>query len=92
MLKSSDLVFKSVQMDLTARVYYKEDYWAGVSYRTGDAIIMLLGLRYDKFYFGYAYDFTLNDMRNQSIGTMELTIAAKFGESNARRYRWLNSY
>lgn len=92
LLKSSDMVFKSVQMDLTARVFYKEDYWAGISYRTGDAIIMLLGLKYDKFYFGYAYDFTLTDMRNQSIGTMELTLAAKFGESNARRYRWLNSY
>lgn len=92
LLKSSDMVFKSVQMDLTARVFYKEDYWAGISYRTGDAIIMLLGLKYDKFYFGYAYEFTLTDMRNQSIGTMELTLAAKFGESNARRYRWLNSY
>jgi len=92
LLKTSDMALKSIQMDLTTRVFYKEDYWAGISYRTGDAIIALLGLRYDKFYFGYAYDFTLTDMRNQSIGTMELTLAAKFGESNARRYRWLNSY
>jgi len=92
LLKTSDMALKSVQMDLTARIFYKEDYWAGVSYRTGDAIILLLGLKYDKFYFGYAYDYTLTDMKNQSIGTMELTIAAKFGESNARRFRWLNSY
>ena len=92
LLKTSDMVLNSVQMDLTARVFYKEDYWAGVSYRTGDAVIVLLGLKYDKFYFGYAYDFTITDMRNQSIGTMELTLAAKFGESSARRYRWLNSY
>jgi len=90
-LKSSDMVFKSIQMDLTARVFYKEDYWAGLSYRTNDAIIALLGLRYDKFYFGYSYDFTLTDMMNQSLGTMEFTLAVKFGES-ARRYRWLNSY
>jgi type IX secretion system PorP/SprF family membrane protein len=92
LLKTSDMALKSVQIDLTTRVFYKEDYWAGISYRTGDAIIVLLGLKYDKFYLGYAYDFTLTDMRNQSIGTMELTLAAKFGESNARRYRWLNSY
>ena len=91
LLKSSDMVLKSIQMDLTARIFYKEDYWAGISYRTGDAIIVLLGLKYDRFYFGYAYDFTLTDMKNQSIGTMELTLAAKFGES-ARRYRWLNSF
>ncbi|HEX2969569.1 MAG TPA: type IX secretion system membrane protein PorP/SprF [Bacteroidales bacterium] len=90
-LKSSDMLLKSIQMDLTTRLSYRDAYWAGLSYRTGDAIIILLGLKYDRFYFGYAYDFTLTDMRNKSIGSMELTIAGKFGES-ARRYRWLDSY
>ena len=90
-IKSSDMVFKSIQMDLTARVYYKDDYWAGLSWRTNDAIILLLGLKYDKFYFAYAVDFTLTDIRKQSFGSHELTIAVKFGES-ARRYRWINAY
>lgn len=90
-LKASDMFFKSFQMDITARMYYKEDYWAGISYRTNDAIIMLLGLKYDRFYFGYAFDFTLTDIRSQSYGTHELSVAVKFGES-ARRYRWLNAY
>jgi type IX secretion system PorP/SprF family membrane protein len=90
-LKASDMFFKSFQMDLTARFYYKEDYWAGVSYRTNDAIIFLLGLKYDRFYFGYAFDYTLTDIRTQSFGTHELSVAVKFGES-ARRYRWLNAY
>jgi type IX secretion system PorP/SprF family membrane protein len=91
MLKSSDLVFKSFQMDLTTRVYYKSDYWAGISYRTSDAIVMLFGLKYDRFLFGYAFDFTLTDIRAQSMGSHELTLAVKFGES-ARRYRWINAY
>jgi type IX secretion system PorP/SprF family membrane protein len=90
-IKSSDMLFKSVQMDLTARVFYKDDYWAGISYRTNDAIIMLLGLKYDRFYFAYAFDFTLTDIRSQSMGTHELTLAVKFGES-ARRYRWITPF
>ena len=90
-IKSSDMLFKSVQMDLTARVYYKEDYWAGLSFRTGDAIIAMVGLKYDRFHFGYAVDFTLTQIRKQSFGTHELTLAVKFGES-ARRYRWINAY
>jgi type IX secretion system PorP/SprF family membrane protein len=90
-IKASDMFFKSIQMDLTARVYYKEDYWAGVSFRTNDAIIAMMGLKYDRFYFAYALDFTLTDIRTQSFGTHELTLAVKFGES-ARRYRWLNAY
>jgi type IX secretion system PorP/SprF family membrane protein len=90
-IKSSDMFLKSVQMDLTARVYFKEDYWAGISYRTNDAIIAMLGLKYDRFYFAYAVDFTLTQIRRQSFGTHELTLAVKFGES-ARRYRWINAY
>ncbi len=90
-IKSSDMLFKSLQMDLTARVYYKEDYWAGLSYRTNDALIMMMGLKYDRFLIGYAVDFTLTDIRKQSFGSHELTLAVKFGES-ARRYRWLNAY
>ena len=91
LVKSSDAFFKSIQMDLTSRVYFKEDYWAGLSWRTDDAVIVMLGLKYDRFYFAYAFDFTLTDIRKQSLGTHELTLVAKFGES-ARRYRWINAY
>jgi type IX secretion system PorP/SprF family membrane protein len=90
-IKSSDMLFKSIQADLTGRVYYRDDYWAGLSWRTNDALIMMLGLKYDRFYFAYAFDFTLTDIRKQSFGTHELTLAVKFGES-ARRYRWINAY
>ncbi|MCX6327330.1 MAG: type IX secretion system membrane protein PorP/SprF [Bacteroidia bacterium] len=90
-IKSSDMIFKSLQVDLTTRVYYKVDYWAGLSWRTGDAIILMMGLKYDRFYFAYAVDFTLTDIRKQSFGSHELTLAVKFGES-ARRYRWINAY
>jgi type IX secretion system PorP/SprF family membrane protein len=91
LIKSSDMFFKAVQMDLTSRIYYKEDYWAGLSWRTGDAIILMMGLKYDRFYFAYAFDFTLTDIRRQSFGSHELSLAVKFGES-ARRYRWINAY
>jgi type IX secretion system PorP/SprF family membrane protein len=90
-IKASDMFFKSVQMDLTARAYYKEEYWAGISWRTNDAIIAMIGLKYDRFYFAYAFDFTLTDIRAQTFGTHELSLAVKFGES-ARRYRWINAY
>ncbi len=91
MLKSSDMLFKSFQADLTGRVYYKEDYWLGLSYRTGDAVIMMAGLKIDRFYLGYAFDFTLSEIRSYTYGTHELTLLARFGDS-PRRYRWINRY
>jgi type IX secretion system PorP/SprF family membrane protein len=90
-IKSSDMLFKSMQFDLTGRVFYKEDYWAGLSFRSNDAIIFMAGLKYQKFYLGYAFDFTITDIRNRSYGTMELTIGVKLGES-AKRLLWLNSF
>jgi len=91
MLKSSDMVFKSIQLDLTARVYYREDYWLGLSWRTNDAIVLLTGIKLDRFYLGYAFDFTLSDIRSYTYGTHELTVLARFGD-NPRRYRWINKY
>jgi len=90
-IKSSDMLFKAIQLDLTTRIYYRNDYWAGISYRTNDAVIVMLGLKYDRFYFAYAFDFTLTDIRTQSLGTHELSLAVKFGTS-ARRYRWINAF
>ena len=90
-IKSSDMLLESIQADLTARVYYKEDYWLGVSYRTNDAVIMMAGLTVDRFLIGYAYDFTLSDIRTQTYGSHELTFLARFGD-NPRRYRWINKY
>jgi type IX secretion system PorP/SprF family membrane protein len=90
-VKSSDMLFKALQLDLTSRIYYKNDYWVGISFRTNDAVILMLGLKYDRFYFAYAFDFTLTDIRKQSLGTHEFSLAVKFG-TNARRYRWINAY
>lgn len=91
LIKSSDMILKGTQMDITTRLYYKQDYWAGISYRTQDAVILLLGFTYDRFYFAYAFDVALTDIRKHSFGSHELSFAVKFGE-NARRYRWLNQY
>ena len=90
-LKSSDMMLKSIQLDITGRVYYKNDYWVGVSYRPNSAVIAMAGLKYDRFYFAYAVDFTLTDLRHQSYGSHEITLAVKFGES-ARRYRWVSAF
>jgi hypothetical protein len=91
MLRSSDMLFQALQADITTRIYYKEDYWLGLSYRTSNSVIVLAGLKVDRFYFGYAFDFTLSDIRTQTYGSHELTVLARFGD-NPRRYRWINKY
>ena len=93
------------QLDVNAKLYIREDYWAGLSYRTGGSyslseeslrgggasFIIMGGARFDKFYFGYAFDYNLSAISKYSIGSHELMLGVRFGDS-ARRYRWLNRY
>jgi type IX secretion system PorP/SprF family membrane protein len=48
-------------------------YWAGLSYRYQDAVSILLGLEYHGLRWGYAYDWTVSDMKkNGSMGSHEI--------------------
>lgn len=76
------------QADITCRVYY-EDYWAGLSYRTGGAGIFMMGLSVNKMLFGYAFDYNFNTLQRQTYGTHEFMVAYKFGDSPSR-LRFLN--
>jgi type IX secretion system PorP/SprF family membrane protein len=79
------------QGDFSAKLYFDQTYWGGLTYRTGNALIVMAGLRIDKFIFGYAFDVSFGSIMRNSFGSHEFIFAAKFGD-NARRYRWLNRY
>lgn len=110
MLLEPSFLFKTTerfmaQIDVNVKMYFQENYWAGLSYRTGgsysiveeslngkgSSLIIMGGLRIDKFYFGYAFDYTFNAIGARTLGSHEIMAAVKFGD-NARRYRWLNRY
>lgn len=94
-----------VQNDITLKMYYKDEYWGGISYRTGSgsrvssesiggrgsSLIFLMGAKVDKFYFGYSFDYTFSSISKNTYGSHEIILAVRFGDS-ARRYRWLNRY
>jgi type IX secretion system PorP/SprF family membrane protein len=93
------------QLDANLKVYYKEDYWAGLAYRTGSgsrvttesiggrgsSLIFMIGARIDKFIIGYAFDYTFSSIGAKTLGSHEVMLGVKFGDSS-RRYRWLNRY
>lgn len=79
------------QVDLSAKMYFNESYYAGLSFRTGSAFIILGGITIDKVTVGVAYDYNLNSIRRHNYGSFELMAAMKFGD-NARRYKWINRY
>jgi len=80
-----------VQADISGKVYYKQDYWAGLSYRTGHSLIIGGGVSVDRLVFGYSFDIGLNSIMKHSYGTHEFIVITKFGDLS-RRHRWLTRH
>ena len=81
----------AVQADISGKAYFKQDFWGGLTYRTGHSIVILAGVRVDRLVFGYAYDIGLNGLMKYTYGTHEFTFVARFGDV-ASRHRWLNRF
>jgi len=79
------------QGDFSFRFYFHEQFWAGLSYRTNKSLIAMIGVKVERIYFGYSFDYSLAEIGNFNWGSHEITLSAKIGD-NARRYKWKNRY
>jgi len=69
------------KIDLTAILRYRENFWLGATYRTKDAMSLMLGLWLKQtFQFGYSYDITTTNLKNYSDGTHEVMLAITFAK------------
>jgi type IX secretion system PorP/SprF family membrane protein len=66
---------KAVQFTVTSLIRYNKKVWGGVSYRAGDALIGMVGFElFNGIRLGYAYDFTISDMKKTSSGSHEFLV------------------
>jgi type IX secretion system PorP/SprF family membrane protein len=87
-LKPSVLAFSDgrvLQLTLTSLITYNKKVWGGVSYRAGDAIVGMAGIElYNGIRLGYAYDFSMTDIRKNTSGSHEFMINYCFEISMGR--------
>jgi type IX secretion system PorP/SprF family membrane protein len=79
------------QGDFTVKLYFDEQFWGGLSYRTNKSMILLLGVKIDSLHFGYSFDWAFSEIGHFNYGSHEIVLAYKIGD-NARRYKWMNRY
>ena len=72
------------QADINAKVEYKKLAYLGFSYRSQDAVVAMIGINNNALQFGYAYDFTLSDIRKYSLGTHEIMFTYKIGAGKTK--------
>jgi type IX secretion system PorP/SprF family membrane protein len=75
----------TAEMDVTMNVLFKELFWLGVAYRTGDAVSLITQYQLTKqLRFGYSYDYALTKLNNYSSGTHEFTLGYDFSFDKAK--------
>lgn len=79
------------QADIGLTYIHNQAFWSGLAFRTSGALIANIGVKYQNLWFGYSFDFTLQEIQRITYGTHELTLTLRFGD-NSRRYRWLDRY
>ena len=75
-------------IDLNARIYYTNNFWAGASYRSTQTAVFMIGGKIDRLYLGYAYDMNTGPVSTYSTGSHEVIIGVRIGEYSRRRVRW----
>lgn len=64
-----------VQMEVNAKLQYRDFLWAGLSLRSSDAVAGMVGLNLsNKLLFGYSYDYTTSILNNFSRGSHEFML------------------
>jgi type IX secretion system PorP/SprF family membrane protein len=67
------------QADIGGRVIYDNTAWAGITYRTNDAVGIMAGYSYkDNLSISYSYDVAISSLKKYSNGTHEIVIGFKF--------------
>jgi type IX secretion system PorP/SprF family membrane protein len=72
---------RQLSLDITARVEWQRRLWAAISFRTQDAVALMLGYSFDKsLFFGYAYDIGISELSKYNTGSHEVMIGYRFNE------------
>lgn len=74
-----------LQFDINAKVIFKKMFWGGLSYRFGDAGVIMMGIDMDNLTFGYSYDLSMTDIGKYSNGSHEIMLILKLGKNPASK-------
>lgn len=70
-----------LEIDLNFSTVFKDMFWVGASFRSGDAVALLLQYQSNAYFrIGYSYDISFSGLRNYQNGSHEIMIGVDFGK------------
>jgi type IX secretion system PorP/SprF family membrane protein len=78
------------QVDVLAKLIYRELLWSGISWSYDNSVGLLFGLRIENsLYLGYSYEYNTGEIRGYSQGTHELVLGFRlFSDRISTRFLW----
>ena len=74
-----------IEFDFNANLILDDKLWIGVSYRSFDALSLLLDIQLSaQFKLGYAYDYTLSELSQATTGSHEILLNYRFVFSKSK--------
>ncbi len=72
-------------VDVNFKGYYRSSYWAGLSFRSLSNLVVMAGLRYQRFLIGYAYEYALgSNFTSTRFGSHEFMLGWRMGDIDRR--------
>jgi type IX secretion system PorP/SprF family membrane protein len=69
------------QVDFNFKFIFNKNYWLSVTYRTKNTAIGMIGFNYNRFVFGYAYDYYFSEIQGFQSGSHEIVLGYNFGQN-----------
>jgi len=80
------------EMDIALDAWYKNVFGIGGSYRTSDAVCVMVKTRISKLYLGYSYDMTISALGAYHGGSHEIYLGYEFAGKNDPDRKQNNRY
>ena len=76
------------QLDINARAIIDNNYWAGLSLRSSQSLVILAGLHMRNMFLSYSYDYGISSLSSIASGSHEISLGFNINDKRKRRHSY----
>lgn len=86
LVKSTDV--SPTQLDINTRVIIDNNYWAGLSLRSSQSLVIFGGLNLGSMFLSYSYDYGISALSSVASGSHEISLGFNINDKRKRRHSY----
>ena len=86
LVKSTEV--SPAQLDVNARAIIDNNYWAGLSLRSSESLVVLAGLNMGSLFLSYSFDYGINSLSSIASGSHEISLGFNINDKRKRRHSY----